>query len=43
MYQLGWGTVPRYLDKYYCGCYWEGILGWDEHLSQWTLSKADNP
>ena len=26
MYQLGWVTVPRYLVKYYPGCFREGFF-----------------
>ena len=41
MCQLGWAIVPRYLVKHYSGSFCEGVFGWDLHLDQWTLSKAD--
>ena len=26
MSQLGWATVPRYLVKYYSGCFYKGVF-----------------
>ena len=36
MCQLDWATMPRYLVRYYAGCFYEGSFGWDSHLNQWT-------
>ena len=33
MYQLGWVTVPRYLVKYYPGCFREGFFLYEINLS----------
>ena len=39
--QLGWTWLPRYLIRHYPRCFCEYIFGWDLHLNQWTLSKAN--
>lgn len=41
--QHDWAAVPTYLVRHYFGYFCEGVLGWDLHLNQWTLSKEDCP
>ena len=36
MCQLGWATMPKYLVRYYAGCFYEGSFSWNSHLNQWT-------
>lgn len=43
MCQLGPAMVPKYTVKRYSGCFYEGFLVCDYHLSGWTWSQANFP
>ena len=43
MCHFDWAMMPRCVFKHYFACFYEGVLGWDLQLNQWTLSKADCP